>query len=115
MWRLGEAGYTCGIGLMGRPARYTPEQVLEAYKQHGECIQATARHLGCAPMTVRNYLARTGWEPQPWEGQRGPEGQPTEVMRVEVGLSALVGAKVVFDEGFDYSIGVRGDGQTPGK
>jgi hypothetical protein len=38
--------------------RYTMTQIADALRAHGGFISDTAVHLGCAPMTVRRYIAR---------------------------------------------------------
>jgi hypothetical protein len=83
---------------MARKPVYTVEQVQQAYARSGNSVYGAARTLGCTHVTVRKYLRMGGWESEaPAVQLSGPE--PIEVKPVYVGLSALVGARVVFHEG----------------
>jgi transposase-like protein len=87
---------------MARPLVYSIEQIRRAYRVSGESIGATARQLGCTPETVRRRLAEDGRKPAgPAPTMSGPEAT-IEVMRVDVGLSGLVDARVVFVDGAGF-------------
>jgi hypothetical protein len=97
---------------MGRPRRYTDEAIKAAYIKCGARRADMARELGCSFPTVTKALDRLGLAPLPGVAV---EPEPVEVKPVHVGLSGLVGAKVAFNEGTDYSMIVHGSGESPGK